>query len=486
MDGRTQRSTLYLRPRNERLERSEGPVLVPDEPAVELTGIAEVLPREQFAQALVQLAQGPRVVYLPFRLEALGAAEQRVGNNHVAAAAADPWDGRPSREAVFIEKIRAQLPGVEIGKLDPILDELRMVKTRARSRWYAKPPGLPARPSPRRCARPARECTSTSWKPSATTSSRRNSKFKDAAQRFIEDYRSGSRSNRLGHWVGMEPAGGGGEIGLRLDRGAFRAQRVSRPAAGAGGPQTLWLRLSERDEVDQSRSNKAVSLARRYANPWGAQPSEDGWRVEMIRRNYPYYELRDLCPDMDRLRVIKTPREIEILKRNGKLSAEAIVRAIRATAPGRHEYELEAEATYHLFRHGVQGNGYPAIVGSGPNVNVWHYQNNGRQMNPGELIVMDYGGSLDYLVIDITRSWPVSGKFDDLQLRAYRCALEAQKAIIEAMRPGAPPGPRPRRSVRHFTRSTVSRINDRRAPVTSWGCRSTTWGTPPRPSLPEW
>jgi Xaa-Pro aminopeptidase len=197
------------------------------------------------------------------------------------------------------------------------------------------------------------------------------------------------------------------------------------------------LRLSERDEVDQSRSNKAVSLARRYANPWGAQPSEDGWRVEMIRRNYPYYELRDLCPEMDRLRVIKTPREIEILKRNGKLSAEAVVRAIRATAPGRYEYELEAEATYHLFRHGVQGNGYPAIVGSGPNVNVWHYQNNGRQMNPGELIVMDYGGSLDYLVIDITRTWPVSGKFDDLQLRAYRCALEAQKAIIEAMRPGA-------------------------------------------------
>ena len=134
---------------------------------------------------------------------------------------------------------------------------------------------------------------------------------------------------------------------------------------------------------------------------------------------------------------LKSPREIEVLKLNGRLSAEAINRAIAITRPGRFEYELEAEATYHLFRHGVQGNGYPAIVGTGPNVNVWHYQDNGRQMKPGDLVVMDYGGSLDYQVIDITRTWPVSGRFDDLQLRAYRCALETQKAIIAAMRPGA-------------------------------------------------
>jgi Xaa-Pro aminopeptidase len=135
--------------------------------------------------------------------------------------------------------------------------------------------------------------------------------------------------------------------------------------------------------------------------------------------------------------VIKTPREIEILKRNGRISAEAIRKAIEITRPGRYEYELEAEATYHLLKNGVQGNGYPAIVGTGANVNVWHYQNSGRQMQAGDLVVMDYGGSLDYLVVDITRTWPVSGQFDELQLKAYRCALETQKAIIAAMKPGA-------------------------------------------------
>ncbi len=128
------------------------------------------------------------------------------------------------------------------------------------------------------------------------------------------------------------------------------------------------------------------------------------------------------------------------MKLNGRIAAEAASRAIAATRPGRYEYEVEAEATYHHIKNGVQRAGYAAIVGSGPNVNIWHYRDSGRKMEAGDLVVMDYGGSLDYMIIDITRTWPVSGKFDELQLRAYRCALEAEKAIIAAMRPGATRG----------------------------------------------
>jgi Xaa-Pro aminopeptidase len=212
---------------------------------------------------------------------------------------------------------------------------------------------------------------------------------------------------------------------------------LARRRAMASGPPTLWTRLSEADEVDGGRRDSSIDLARRYNNPLGAQPSEDGWRADTLRTRYPFYDMKDVTPAVDALRVIKTPREIEILKRNGRISAEAIRKAIEITRPGRYEYELEAEATYHLLKNGVQGNGYPAIVGTGANVNVWHYQNSGRQMQAGDLVVMDYGGSLDYQVVDITRTWPVSGQFDELQLKAYRCALETQKAIIAAMKPGA-------------------------------------------------
>ncbi len=202
-------------------------------------------------------------------------------------------------------------------------------------------------------------------------------------------------------------------------------------------PQTLFVRLSERDEVDMSRGDKALHAGRRMSSSFGTQPTEDAWRVEELRRRYPHFDLRDISPVMDALRVIKTPREIEILRENGRISAEGIKRAISLTRAGRYEYELEAEARYVFARGGSEMDAYPAIVGSGPNVNTWHYNRNSRAFEDSDLIVMDYGASLGYQTMDITRTWPVSGKFDELQERAYRADLEAQKAIIAAMRPGA-------------------------------------------------
>jgi Xaa-Pro aminopeptidase len=204
----------------------------------------------------------------------------------------------------------------------------------------------------------------------------------------------------------------------------------------ASGSEVLWTRLSDRDAVNQGRTDMALSTARRLANPFAQHPSEDALRVSALRDKFPYYDIQDVIPHLDRLRLIKTPREIEILRYNGRISAQAIRRAIEATAPGRFEYELEAEATHWLLKHGMQAAAYPAIVGSGPMGNRWHYEDNGRQMSAGELVVMDYAGSLDYLTVDITRTWPVSGRFTDAQRKAYQAVLDAQKAIIAAIRPG--------------------------------------------------
>ena len=220
----------------------------------------------------------------------------------------------------------------------------------------------------------------------------------------------------------------------------FLARRRSMP-----GSETLWARLSERDTVNNGRADTAISTARRLVNPFAQHPTEDALRVAALRERFPYYSLQDVVPHLDRLRLIKTPREIEILRYNGRISAEALRRAIAATAPGRFEYELEAEATYWLTKHGMQGAAYPAIVGSGPMGNQWHYEANGRQMKAGELVVMDYAGSLDYLTVDITRTWPVSGTFTAAQLKAYQTTLDAQKAILAAIKPGV-------------TRATVQKI----------------------------
>jgi Xaa-Pro aminopeptidase len=206
--------------------------------------------------------------------------------------------------------------------------------------------------------------------------------------------------------------------------------------AGAADP-LLWLRLQAGDESDINRGEHATDLSRRLVNVGGTHLTEDASRVAYFRAHFPALQISDVTPFIDRMRTIKSTREVEVLRSNGRISAEAIRRAILATRQNGFEYEIEAEATYWMYRNGVQGNSFAPIVGSGPNVNVWHYATNGRQYKDGDLVVMDYGGALDYLGVDITRTWPVSGQFTPDQLKAYQCALEAQKAIIAAMTVGA-------------------------------------------------
>jgi Xaa-Pro aminopeptidase len=190
------------------------------------------------------------------------------------------------------------------------------------------------------------------------------------------------------------------------------------------GEPVLWMRLAAGDESDINRGEHAADLGKRLVNIGGNYLSEDANRVAYLRSQFPALQVKDVTPFIDRMRTIKSPREIEILRLNGKISAEAFRRAILATRHNGWEYEIEAEATYWMYRNGIQGNSFAPIVGSGPNVNIWHYATNGRQYKDGDLVVMDYGGALDYLGVDITRTWPVSGTFDPLQLKAYQCALE--------------------------------------------------------------
>ena len=129
LDGRSKSATLYLTPRNERAERSEGPLLAPGEEAVALTGIPRVSDRATFGDDLKKLGDDHRLLYTPFRPESQAAVTPDRTAVHLAATAADPWDGRPSREMVFREKLHAQAPQFEIKDLDQILDAMRSIKS---------------------------------------------------------------------------------------------------------------------------------------------------------------------------------------------------------------------------------------------------------------------------------------------------------------------------------------------------------------------
>ncbi len=129
IDGRAKRSTLFLLPRDERAERSEGPVLTPGAEAARITGIEAVRPREAFGAVLDALAAEDRTLFLPHRPEALGAGTPGYSIAHEQKSLDDPWDGQPSREKAFIGKIDARAPNARVEDLDPILDAMRLLKS---------------------------------------------------------------------------------------------------------------------------------------------------------------------------------------------------------------------------------------------------------------------------------------------------------------------------------------------------------------------
>ncbi len=213
-----------------------------------------------------------------------------------------------------------------------------------------------------------------------------------------------------------------------LDEFLARQMRMARPVVHA--------RLSMGDTIDSDRGEAQLYAARRRRSHFNDHPGPDRARVAKLRSLFPQAELRDVAPLIDGLRVIKSPAEIEALRRNGRLSAEAVRQAMLRTRPGEREWTLEGAAVGWVLGHGARGPAFQPIVASGPNACTWHYDRNDRVMAAGELVLMDFGADLDHLCMDISRTWPVSGTFSSEQREIYRAVLEVQKATIAACRPG--------------------------------------------------
>ena len=125
------------------------------------------------------------------------------------------------------------------------------------------------------------------------------------------------------------------------------------------------------------------------------------------------------------------------MRRAGAISGAAHLRAMRATHPGMYEYQVEAELMHEFLREGALAVAYGSIVASGPNACVLHYRENNRQLADGDLLLIDAGCEFQGYASDITRTFPVSGRFTGPQKAVYEVVLAAQLACIDAVRPGA-------------------------------------------------
>jgi Xaa-Pro aminopeptidase len=136
------------------------------------------------------------------------------------------------------------------------------------------------------------------------------------------------------------------------------------------------------------------------------------------------------------MRLVKDSNEIALLRRAADISAKAHARAMAATAPGRYEFEVQQTLDGYCYANGVRRMAYPSIAASGPNSVYLHWEKNDRQMQAGDVLLNDSGAEYAYYATDITRTYPVSGRFSTEQRAIYEAVLAVQKNVIGRIRPG--------------------------------------------------
>ncbi|HEY9530209.1 MAG TPA: aminopeptidase P N-terminal domain-containing protein [Burkholderiales bacterium] len=180
--------------------------------------------------------------------------------------------------------------------------------------------------------------------------------------------------------------------------------------------------------------------------PVGADPEWDARAMRWLNAVRAKARAGTAAPDrvqdiralIDEMRLVKDAQELALMRRAARIAAAAHRRAMQATRPGRHEYEIEAELLYEFRRNGAQFPAYSPIVAGGVNSCVLHYVFNDAPLRDGDLLLIDAGCELDGYASDITRTFPVNGRFGGAQRAAYEIVLAAQAAAMEKVRPGNP------------------------------------------------
>jgi Xaa-Pro aminopeptidase len=214
---------------------------------------------------------------------------------------------------------------------------------------------------------------------------------------------------------------GGGDAGARaasgLDLGALHAAAQGKEAA-------LHLLVPPRDAASgEFGESREWRQEQRFAREWLKQA--EGYRV------------RSLAPLLTSMRLRKSASEVRLMQHAIDITVEALGRAMASAGGAGWEYEVEAEVDYTFRRRNADNWGYPSIVGCGPNATTLHYTASQGRVGPNDLLLMDVGAEYTHYTADVTRTFPVSGKFTKEQAEIYNLVFAAQDAAVRAIRPGA-------------------------------------------------
>ncbi|MCH4811221.1 Xaa-Pro aminopeptidase [Vreelandella neptunia] len=220
-------------------------------------------------------------------------------------------------------------------------------------------------------------------------------------------------------WTGRRLGAAGVVTEHGIDQAFENAERDEQLTALLAGRELLYLPLDNIDAVAVAEEalNDAKAGLRR------GRPALKGWL--------------DISPLIHVMRLIKSDAEIALLRHAALISAHAHLRAMRVSRPGLSEFQLQAELEHEFVWQGASGPAYSTIVGSGANACVLHYIENSALLSEEGLVLIDAGAEFELYAGDITRTFPVSGRFSDAQRALYQVVLNAQQRAVSAVQPGA-------------------------------------------------
>lgn len=198
----------------------------------------------------------------------------------------------------------------------------------------------------------------------------------------------------------------------------------------------LYTPLQPAEGGAMSRDLGVRFVADATSDPWDVGTSREARLRSSLLSRFPALEIRDLTPTLDALRLVKSPHEIALIKKATRLAEVALLEGMRSTEPGLMEHELDAVGKFAFYRHGAQGDAYYSLVASDGNAWYPHYNAGKRRMQDGELLLMDYAPDVGYYMSDVTRMWPVNGRFSDAQRELYGFYLACYRRLLAAIGPG--------------------------------------------------
>ena len=195
------------------------------------------------------------------------------------------------------------------------------------------------------------------------------------------------------------------------------------------------------DVVGGGSRGEVTGLANATKNdPWDGRESRETAFLSKLRTamNWPDLAVQNLDPIIDRLRAVKSAREIAVIREATRQAGDGIMEAMREAEPGMYEYELQAVAEYVFKKGGSQGPAYFALVATGPNTVYSHYHKGTRKLANGDLVQFDYAPDYQYYVSDVTRVFPANGTFTPVQREFYTVYLRMYQALMGVIKPNVP------------------------------------------------